>query len=233
MTVTRGVATDAALSAEGDRPPVVVVDDRPWAAAALTALLAQHGVDAEQLDPSAADGSVGDGVALVCVGPDDLDDIVRVLAARGQRVVVYGCGDDTVAALALDAGAAAVVDESVAADELVTTVRRARSGIPLVDPGERERLRRHLRIVRSRTEPDGLRRLTPRERAVLGALVDGRRAAEIASADFVSVTTVRNQIQSILTKLNVNSQLEAVALARRLGWPHDGASGSDHFPATW
>jgi len=35
----------------------------------------------------------------------------------------------------------------------------------------------------------------------------------------VSLTTVRSQIRSVLMKLGVNSQLAAVALARRQGWP--------------
>jgi two-component system, NarL family, nitrate/nitrite response regulator NarL len=224
MAISRGVSSAARRAhAEPtpDRSPVLVVDERPWVAAAVVALLAEHGVAAERLAPAAvADGTVGEGVALVCVGDDDLDRVVRSLAGRGRRVVAYGCGNDTAAARAFDAGAAAVVHEASAETDLVATVRRAKTGIPLVDPVELDRLRGHLRRVRAGREPERLRSLTRREREILGALLDGRRAADIASADFVSVTTVRNQIQSILTKLNVNSQLEAVALARRLGWPH-------------
>ena len=36
-----------------------------------------------------------------------------------------------------------------------------------------------------------------------------------------SLEVIRNQIQSVLTKLGVTSQLEAVALARRAGWAPD------------
>ncbi len=64
----------------------------------------------------------------------------------------------------------------------------------------------------------GFAALTPRERAVLGGLVAGLRPADIARRDFVSVVTVRNQVQSILIKLNVHSQLEAVAAARWSDW---------------
>jgi DNA-binding NarL/FixJ family response regulator len=66
--------------------------------------------------------------------------------------------------------------------------------------------------------PAGFASLTPRERVVLAGLVGGLRPAEIARRDFVSVVTVRNQVQSILIKLNVHSQLEAVAVARWSGW---------------
>jgi DNA-binding CsgD family transcriptional regulator len=44
-------------------------------------------------------------------------------------------------------------------------------------------------------------------------MMEGRSAAEIATTLVVSLTTVRSHIRSILRKLNVNSQLAAVALA--------------------
>ena len=53
---------------------------------------------------------------------------------------------------------------------------------------------------------------------MLGALVDGLSAEEIAEAHFVAVTTVRSQVRGILQKLGVRSQLAAVATANRAGW---------------
>jgi DNA-binding NarL/FixJ family response regulator len=49
---------------------------------------------------------------------------------------------------------------------------------------------------------------------ILELLARGERAAVIAEAAAVSLSTVRSQIRSILTKLEVNSQLEAAALLR-------------------
>ena len=46
----------------------------------------------------------------------------------------------------------------------------------------------------------------------------GRCVAQIAEQSFVSVPTVRTQVRQVLAKLDVSSQLEAVALARRSGW---------------
>ncbi|MDT7750381.1 MAG: hypothetical protein QOD96_4043, partial [Pseudonocardiales bacterium] len=57
-----------------------------------------------------------------------------------------------------------------------------------------------------------LQRLSPREHEMLGLLTDGYRARAIAERLAVSPTTVRTQIRAILAKLEVNSQLEAVAL---------------------
>jgi DNA-binding NarL/FixJ family response regulator len=60
--------------------------------------------------------------------------------------------------------------------------------------------------------------LTRRESEILSELMDGRHAGEIAVASYVSLHTVRTQIKSLLRKLGVHSQLEAVALAKRVGW---------------
>ena len=46
----------------------------------------------------------------------------------------------------------------------------------------------------------------------------GKAAAEIAVESYVSIATIRSQIKAILRKLEVNSQLAAVALAYRSGW---------------
>jgi DNA-binding NarL/FixJ family response regulator len=48
--------------------------------------------------------------------------------------------------------------------------------------------------------------------------MEGRSVDRIAETSFVSSDTVRTQVRAILTKLGVNSQLEAVAMARRAGW---------------
>lgn len=53
---------------------------------------------------------------------------------------------------------------------------------------------------------------------MLSALVDGLSAEEIAEAQFVALTAVRSQIRGILQKLEVRSQLAAVALTIRSGW---------------
>lgn len=58
--------------------------------------------------------------------------------------------------------------------------------------------------------------LTTREREVLGHLVTGKVAAEIASGESISLPTARSHIRSILTKLGVSSQLAAVALTQKV-----------------
>ncbi|MCW2547600.1 MAG: response regulator containing a CheY-like receiver domain and an DNA-binding domain [Mycobacterium sp.] len=60
--------------------------------------------------------------------------------------------------------------------------------------------------------------LTPRERQVLAAMMQGKSCETIADAWFVSLATVRTQIRAVLTKLEVGSQLAAVSLAFMAGW---------------
>lgn len=59
--------------------------------------------------------------------------------------------------------------------------------------------------------------LTPREVEVLSLLAEGNNTDEIASALGISNHTVRNHIQNVLFKLQVNSRLKAINLSRRLG----------------
>ncbi len=61
-------------------------------------------------------------------------------------------------------------------------------------------------------------RLTPREASVLAMLMEGKQVRAIAAESYVTEATVRSQVHGILVKLDVNSQIEAVALASRVGW---------------
>lgn len=67
-------------------------------------------------------------------------------------------------------------------------------------------------VVRGKALPDtGLSLLSDREREVLTLLSRGHTNLEIARTLTVSVNTVKKHVQSIFTKLNVNSRAAAVA----------------------
>ena len=61
-------------------------------------------------------------------------------------------------------------------------------------------------------------RLTDRERDTLVALSRGLSVHGIAAEWVVSEATVRSHVRGVLAKLDVPSQLAAVALALRTGW---------------
>jgi DNA-binding NarL/FixJ family response regulator len=136
------------------------------------------------------------------------DDIER-LTLDGVPVIAFGSADPVSIARAIRAGAAWHVGDDIGFDQVAEHLTRLAGG---------ESAPRGTAHVGRRVAETPLGALTPREQEVLRSLVSGKRAADIADTDFVSVTTVRNQIQSILTKLGVHSQLEAVSMAVRAGW---------------
>lgn len=66
--------------------------------------------------------------------------------------------------------------------------------------------------------------LTRRERQVLRLMREGLDAKSIASALHVSVHTARSHIKKLMAKLGAHSQLEAIAIANRLGVESDDRS---------
>lgn len=155
-------------------------------------------------------GRIGDGVVLVA----------PLVALGAQVVVVSGSEDRVRVAQAVEAGAIGCVSKAEDVDVLLGAVQDAAAMQELLTPVQRTMLL--LELHRQRQEHDDrmapFRSLTPRERDVLRAMMDGQAASAIAKAVFVSEATVRTQIRSVLAKLRVNSQLEAVAAARRAGW---------------
>lgn len=63
--------------------------------------------------------------------------------------------------------------------------------------------------------------LTERERVVLLHMMRGLTAEQIAQEEYVTLSTVRSHIRSILFKLRVKSQLAAVAHANLMLWPSE------------
>jgi DNA-binding NarL/FixJ family response regulator len=73
-----------------------------------------------------------------------------------------------------------------------------------------KRRTRHLRAGR---QPNGLGRLSPREREVLGLVAQGKTNAEIAATLVLSEHTVHRHVANILAKLGASSRAAAVATA--------------------
>jgi two-component system nitrate/nitrite response regulator NarL len=61
--------------------------------------------------------------------------------------------------------------------------------------------------------------LSARERDVLAGMVAGKRGPQIAAELLISAETVRTHIRSILGKLRVRNQVEAISLACAAGLP--------------
>jgi DNA-binding CsgD family transcriptional regulator len=70
--------------------------------------------------------------------------------------------------------------------------------------------------------------LTERELEILGLLSDGYSSLNIAARLSLSHATVRNHVQRILQKMNVHSQVQAVAVSLRKRWIGERGSSRSH-----
>ena len=142
------------------------------------------------------------------------------LVEAGTRVVVLTASEDRDSvAEALRNGAAAFVQKSEPFDRLVAVIRDVAGGTEM-PASHRAEMIDELRAHERERHPllERFRSLSSRETEVLGQLIAGLTPAEIAETQFVALSTVRSQQKSIYRKLGVNTQLAAVALARRAGW---------------
>jgi two-component system nitrate/nitrite response regulator NarL len=153
--------------------------------------------------------------------PGDVMPLLSGLAEAGTPVVVVtGSVDRVHQGEALANGARAVIEKSAPFADILETVERVHNGLPVMTRLEREEL---LTAYRKSTESmlelrRRLRTMTRREAEVLGLLMAGQQVSEIARSRFVSESTVRTQVKSVLAKLQVRSQLSAVGLAHEAGW---------------
>ena len=148
--------------------------------------------------------------------------VINSLHALGSHVVVLVAPEmSLVRAECVRAGADGIASRADDLRHLLACVARATRGGHLLAAGEREAiLRRATELERERARHlDALATLTTREEQVLRALMDGYVAKQIARELVVSLAAIRSRIRSILTKLEVRSQIEAVTLAHRVGWP--------------
>ena len=209
----------------------MLVEDHTLLAQSLAAALAMDGLEVvrpEHLDFEAVLATAEEHrpevvlLDLVLEGGTTALPLIPFLCELGASVVVVTGETDRIRlAECVEAGAIGIVGKHEPFENLIAAVHEVTQLRSLLTAAQRADLLQELRGHRAedleRLEP--FERLTPREREILRALVDGRSAEIIAKADFVAVATVRSQIRSVLSKLGVNSQLAAVALASKGRWP--------------
>jgi PAS domain S-box-containing protein len=163
-------------------------------------------------------------VAVVDLGlPDgyggNLIKELREASPHAQALVLSASQDRAEIARAVEAGAAGVLNKTAHLERVVEAVRRLRAGETLMPLEEVVEL---LRFAGTRREEEHEARrsaesLTPREREVLQALAEGLTSEGIAERLDISLRTERNHMASILSKLGVHSQLQALVFALRHG----------------
>lgn len=218
---------------------VLIVDDHDLVAMSLALCLRSEGMHAQRHAVRSRDGiltavaTLVPGVVLLDLdlgrGPDgeiiDGTSLVAGLCRNGWRVIVLSATtEEARIGRALDAGALACVPKTAALPVLITAIRRATQGLAVMHPERRRHYveKYHEQQEQARAVERRLSRLTDKERSVLERLARGQRAQSIADEFRVSLATTRTQIRAVLHKLEVNGQLEAVALINEYRRATDG-----------
>jgi DNA-binding NarL/FixJ family response regulator len=130
---------------------------------------------------------------------------VLVLSASGEEADVLE---------AVKVGASGYLLKSATAAELADAVTRVRAGEPVFSPSLAALvLGEFRRMSAAATEPG----LTARETEVLKLVAKGYTYREIADKLFISVKTVQNHVQNILTKLQLSKRYELMRYAIQRG----------------
>jgi len=169
-----------------------------------------------------AAGKFSPHIALI---DTDLPKVNGISATRTLRERVPGCKvlvlsnhQDQVALFdAMQAGANGYLTKAIPLAKLIEATRAVLRGETIVPPAMLGDLLSQL--VQSKERQNEvlrrLSRLTRREREVLALLVEGADNDLVAQRLVISPETARTHIQNILSKLDVHSRLEALALVLR------------------
>ena len=185
----------------------VIVVDSSGTAAEATAACRSHGPELLVLDLDLPDA---DGFRVLA----DLGDLrprsILVLAERAD-------GDHVLQALRL--GARGYLTKAGGLRDLGTTIRRVIAGERVMTPklekdaiGALGRMARH-----AREGADLAESLTTRQQQVLEFLCQGKTVNQIASRLGISPRTVETHVATLYRRLGVNTRIQAVSQAARLG----------------
>lgn len=157
-------------------------------------------------------------VVLLDVQMPDLDGVAAAQAIRQAQpatavVMLTSFAEDAQLYAALDAGVIGYLLKDISGDDLVEAIRGAARGEPQLHPSIA------LRLMRRRpTSGDPFADLTERERDVLKSLARGLSNKEIGQALFLTETTVKGYVSTVLSKLGVSDRTQAALIAVRHGF---------------
>ncbi len=144
------------------------------------------------------------------MGGVEITKAIRSEFPNSRIIVVTTYDGDEDIYRALQAGARAYLLKDVPGDQLVDAIRAVHSGQTRIPPEVASRLAERL----PRSE------LSPREMDVLRLIVDGKSNKEIASALFISESTVKVHVNNILGKMGVSDRTQAAMTAIQRGIVH-------------
>lgn len=134
---------------------------------------------------------------------------IRALDAAPYVLVLTNYDSDADILGAVEAGASGYLLKDAPPHELIGAVRAAAAGESALAPVIASRLLDRMRAPQAS--------LSSREIEVLELVASGLSNTEVASAIFVSETTVKSHLAHIFTKLGVASRTAAISTARQRG----------------
>lgn len=164
---------------------------------------------AQQLQPD---------LVIMDIGLPKLDGIAATQQIRSQfpgiRIIMLTShtADHEILA-ALSSGADAYCVKGVNLDHLTVAITSVQEGAIYLDAQIARRVLNQLRPVPS--DPQG--RLSNRELEVLKLIVEGKSNPEIATLLYLSLSTVKCHVRSIMEKLAVDDRVQAAVVALRSG----------------
>lgn len=199
----------------------MIADDHDIVRRGLAAFL--NGFDDLQLVGEAATGAeairtcdaLRPDVILMDMMLPDMDGIAVTRAIRAQNpavqvVMLTSSKDEQLVQSALQAGAIGYMLKNISVMEMANTIRAAHVGKLVLAPEAAQLLINMAVNPRSATPSY---HLTERERTILRLIVQGLNNQAIADQLFVSRATVKAYVSTLLSKLGVESRIDAVRVA--------------------
>lgn len=208
---------------------VLVVDDHPIFRQGLISLLQQYpefeavGQATNGKEAVAVASEVQPDVVIMDVRMPGGDGIAATTALQQAlpkvKVVIVTVSDkDEDLFAAIKAGARGYLLKSVSLWELIDSIRLVAQGEAIISPTMAGRLLDEFKQADKEQSDKGPNRgLSLREQEVLQLVAKGASNKQIADQLFISETTVKAHLRTILGKLHARNRAEAVALAAAKG----------------
>lgn len=202
---------------------VVVVDDHEMVRRGLASFITS--IDDLELAGEATNGleaiqicqQVNPDVVLMDLVMAVMDGVtairkLRQLQPRLPIIALTSAADAATVTAAMQAGATSYLLKNVDTDQLALAIHAAYRGERVLAPEAIQAL------ITAATRPTSAHyNLSEREREVLQHMIEGLTNSEIADRMYISRSTVKFHVSSLLAKLNATTRAEAIAIALKNG----------------